>query len=90
NGFAAWKLSSLHISNEKIKENSPIQVYFNSMSHTLFFSEAVKKADLFTIDGKLVQSATNVSHMNMNRKGVIIVHYKDQAGLTGTRKVIIP
>ncbi|MDR0575012.1 MAG: carboxypeptidase-like regulatory domain-containing protein, partial [Tannerella sp.] len=40
NGFAAWKLSSLHISNEKIKENSPIQVYFNSMSHTLFFSEA--------------------------------------------------
>jgi hypothetical protein len=90
NGFATWKLSSLNKSgNEKVTEDSPIDVYFNTASKDIFFSETVKIAYLFTTDGKLIRSATNVNSMNIYTKGVIIVYYIDKKGLKGTQKVIL-
>jgi hypothetical protein len=90
NGFAAWKLSSLTITgNEKVTEHFQIDVYFNSSSKNLFFSKTVKTVHLFTIDGKLIQSAINVNTVNIDAKGVVIVYYTDGKGFQGAKKVVL-
>lgn len=90
NGFAAWKLNSLKATgNDRIAKQPETSVYFDLVSNNLIFSETVRKVDLFTMDGRLIQSASNVNTIHTNNKGTVIVRFTDQYGLSGTQKIML-
>ena len=86
NGFAAWKLNLDATGNEQLKAEKSTFAYMNAGQ--IVFSEVVKKADLYTIDGKLVASASNTNVLTTGIKGVLIVRYTDMDGQTFVQKVM--
>lgn len=86
NGFAAWKLNLDATGIEQTAKNNTF-AYLDS-SGRIVFSEMVRKVELFTIDGRLVKTLSNVNSINSELKGILILRFIDTEGRSNVQKIV--
>lgn len=71
-------------------ESDVWQVYPNPTRGEVFFNKVAAKAELYSMDGKLIVSGSNTSSLKLQASsGVYMLHLTDETGLRSIQKVML-